>query len=424
MIWVYNFLLTIFAPLWVPWMLWRSRRRNEAVDWSERAGNLVSQLKRDEPRLWVHAVSVGEVIAALPILRAVRTLRPDVQILLTTTTSSGQRTAREQAIEWVDQVAYFPIDVVRFQLSALTRVRPHVVAVMETELWMNFLWAAKVVDATTLLVNGRISDRSFRRSRYLTWFYRALLRNLDRALMQTEQDAERLRVLGGLHVEVLGNAKFDQAAEVENLSTAEARLRLGIPTDVPVLVVGSTRGEDEESLVLDAITRAGIDNLWVVFAPRHQERTDPLSHELGRRGLGVPARRSRSESGPWLLLDTYGELSWVYAAADVVVVGGGFGDYGGQNLIQPLAQGKPVVHGPHMQNFAEATRSALAAGATREAATAEDLAVELRRLFSDPRLREPMGAAAVALVNSARGASERYAQAIVDALPPKGTAKW
>jgi len=424
MFWLYNFLLTILSPVWVPWMLVRSRRRNEPVDWPERCGNIESKLGRDTARIWMHAVSVGEVIAALPILRELRRQDPSARILLSVTTSSGHRTAVEHAVNLVDQVAYFPIDVVRFQLAALTRVRPHVVAIMETELWMNFLWSAKVIQARTILVNGRISDRSFRRSRYLMFFYRSLLAKLDDALMQTPADADRITTLGALKVSVIGNTKYDEAAEVSTLTGPAARDRLGIPADAPVVVVGSTRGPEEETLVLDALTRAGVPNLHVVFAPRHVERAPDLAEEVRRRGLGEPALRSRGESGPFLILDTYGELGWTYAAADVVVIGGGFVNHGGQNLIQPLAHGKPVLHGPHMQNFAEATRQADESGAARGAATAEELALELRRLFSDERVRLPMTIAARAMIEGSQGASARYAAAIIAALPPTDAPKW
>ena len=361
----------------------------------------------------MHAVSVGEVVAAMPILRDLRTKLPEHEIVLSVTTSSGHQTAREKAADLYDHLVYFPIDVPRFQLAAMLRVKPEVVAIMETELWMNFLWAAKTIDARTLLINGRISDRSYPRSRRLKFFYRALLRDLDEALMQTETDANRIRDLGARNVAVLGNCKFDEAATEVDADPDAVRADLGIPADAFVIVVGSTRSEEEECFVLDALSSLAGD-LWVVHAPRHLERATDLAQAVAAR-LGSVALRSKGESGRYLLLDTYGELGRAYLAADVAIVGGGFGNFGGQNLIQPLAAGKPVLHGVHMQNFAEATRLALAAGASIECLTSDALRDAVERLRSDPDERDRRGAAAREVVAGHLGASERYASAIAEA---------
>ena len=193
---LYNILLTLFSPVWVIWMWLRTRARKEQPNWAERTGNYDLKPDKSKARAWIHAVSVGEVIAVMPILAELRAKAPDCEIVLSVTTSSGHQTAREKAQGLYDLLVYFPIDVARFQLAAMQRVQPRVVAIMETELWFNFLWAAKVFDAATLLVNGRISDRSFRRSIRARFFYRALLSRMDRCLMQTQEDADRISALG------------------------------------------------------------------------------------------------------------------------------------------------------------------------------------------------------------------------------------
>lgn len=405
---LYNLLLTLLAPFWVPWMWWRTRRRAEGVNWRERAGDFPLEPRADGKRIWIHAVSVGEVVAGLPILRELRALLPDHEIVLSVTTSSGHQTAREQAADLVDHLIYFPIDVARFQLAAMQRVRPAVVAILETELWMNFLWAAKTFRARTLLVNGRLSDRGYRGARRVGFFYRALLRDLDRCLMQSETDAERIRSLGAQDVVVLGNAKFDQAVEGLAADPADWRQKLGIPTGEPVLVVGSTRGEEEEAFVAEALRDLPVAIVW---APRHLERADALADLLARERGGV-ARRSLGEGGSTVLLDTYGELSSVYSIADLVIIGGGFANHGGQNLIQPLAHGVPVLHGPHMQNFRASAEAAQTAGATEVASTPRELREAVQRLLNDPSRRERMGAAGKALVRAGAGAGRRYAEAI------------
>lgn len=417
MIWLlYNLFLVIFAPLWVPWMWWRTRQRAEAPNWDERLGNYKIRPLKDDRRIWFHAVSVGEVVAAAPILKELRVLLPDFEIVLTTTTSSGHQTAREKLEGLYDHLFYFPIDIPRFVLGALIRVRPRVVAVMETELWYNFLFGAKNIGVHTMVVNGRMSDRAFRRSRGLKFYYKAMFRKLDEALVQSEADAARFRDLGFVNPQVLGNCKFDQAVEGLDAEPAAWRDAIGAaPADL-VVVVGSTRGEADEAIVMEGLKEAfpTLQGVRIVYAPRHIERAEALEAQA-LRTWGSAARRSRGESGPFLILDTYGELSKLYAAADIVVVGGGFADMGGQNLIQPLAHGKPVLHGRHMQNFRDATTLALTAGASRQCEDSASLAAALRELATDPMARMTMGARAAGLVMANVGAGRRYAEAIAAA---------
>lgn len=409
---VYNFLLTIFAPIWLPWMLWRSSRRREKPNWAERTGRPGLPRKGGKKRIWVHAVSVGEVIAAEPVLRELRILEPSIEVVLSVTTSSGHRTARELRGSPYDHLIYFPIDVARFQLAALARVKPDVVAIMETELWLNFLWAAKAVGAATLLVNGRISERSFQRGRWLRPYYRTLFKFVNSALMQNEDDAIRARTLGAQRVEVIGNTKFDQALAAR-ANQSEVRADLGLPDGLPVIVVGSTRGRDEEELVIEALSKIG-QTFALVYAPRHLERAEEVRQRL-TTALGEPAMRSRQQAGRVLLLDTYGELARAYAAADIAIVGGGFGPYGGQNLLQALAQGKPVIHGPNMDNFREVAAAADAAGATIVAATSEDLRAAIERLMHDAVEAAEMASAANRYVALNAGASKAYAQRLLAA---------
>ncbi|MGV3615665.1 MAG: 3-deoxy-D-manno-octulosonic acid transferase [Fimbriimonas sp.] len=409
MFWVYNTLLTLLAPLWAPWMWWRTLRRREKPNWAERVGNYEIPRRGERRRLWVHAVSVGEVLAALPILREIRHALPQHEIVLSVTTSSGHETARERAAGLFDHLVYFPIDVARFQLVAMQRVRPDVVVIMETELWFNFLWAAKTFGARTMLVNGRISDRSYPRSLKIRALYQAMLKEVDRCLMQTKVDAERIEALGAAKAEVFGTSKFDEAQAL-TLNPQPWGDILGLDRQRPTVVVGSLRAEEFAAVgpVLRELANAGNQ---IVVAPRHLERSDDLAAAIG----GEIPRRSRKEKirDGVLILDTYGELGGVYPVADVVVIGGGFADLGGQNLIQPLAAGKPVVVGPHMQNFREVTAMATAAGAA-VVAEAETLRSVLEGLLKDAAVRKRMGDAALTLARANVGASARYARAIAE----------
>jgi 3-deoxy-D-manno-octulosonic-acid transferase len=412
---LYNLFLFLTVPIWLPWAWFRASRRKEAPNWKERCGNYQSILiPKEKPSVWVHAVSVGEVMAAVPILRQLRALCPEHAIVLSVTTSSGHRTASEFGVDLYDHLVYFPLDVARFQLSAMMRVKPDVVVIMETELWFNFLWAAKTIGAKTMLVNGRISDRSFPRSQKIRFFYAALLGMMDRCLMQTDLDRERILALGAKSAETFGNVKFDEAVDGLGADPEWWRETLGLAEGMPVLMIGSSRGEEEERLIRDALRRVE-GSYSLVWAPRHLERADAIAADLTEQFGGV-ARRSLAERGNVILLDTYGELGKAYAVADIVIIGGGFSNLGGQNLLQPLAHGKPVLHGPHMQNFREIAEGAAKAGATESCVDADALARALQRLLNDPAERAQRGVAGKAFVHQHEGASRRYAVAIQDAM--------
>ncbi len=408
---LYNLLLTVLSPIWLVWMIVRARRRKEQPNWTERQGMYDIPKRGERKRVWLHTVSVGEFVAATPLLKELRRTLPNYEIVVSVTTSSGHQTARDAEAGLFDHLVYFPIDVARFQLSAMQKVRPDVVAIMETELWMNFLWAAKVMGARTVLVNGRISDRNFRISKHLRFYYRALLKEMDRCLMQSPADLERIQLLGARDATVLGNMKFDQAVQGLDADPVEWKQKLGLDASRCTLVVGSTRGEEEERLVIAAIKQVGLDRLNVIHAPRHLERVDSLA-ALVKQETGAVALRSKGETGPYMILDTYGELSSIYCVSDLVVIGGGFENLGGQNLIQPLAHGKPVLHGPYMQNFRDSAAMADAAGAAQVCRTAEELAAAIKELLDDPAKRKLAGDAARELVAQNLGATKRYAETI------------
>ncbi|MEP0767390.1 MAG: hypothetical protein HRF45_12740 [Fimbriimonadia bacterium] len=414
---LYNLLVSLTAWLWLPWAWMRSRRRAEPVRWSERMGRL--RVEPGPDRIWVHAVSVGEVHAAIPVLREIRKRLPGYEILLSTTTSSGQQTARDGARDLYDHLVYFPMDVASFCLNAMIRARPKAVVIMETELWLNFLWAADVVRAKVLIANGRLSDRSYARARRFRFFYRHLLRYVHLCLMQSQTDCERIIALGAdpARVRNAGNTKFDQAM-AERVEGTAAREEFGVPRDVPCVVVGSTRSQEEETLVLNALlrVRTELPDLYFVLAPRHVERVSEVLDVLSERGLRA-ARRSHSEKGAdCLLLDTFGELAKAYACADVAVVGGGFGGFGGQNIFQPLAYGKPVFFGPAMHNFRDIAELALRTGVGFRVSTSEELAEGMLSLLHSPDRLRSISDEAQRLIAANQGASERIASELTHLL--------
>lgn len=416
MIALYNLLLLIGSPVWVPWMLWRARRRGQPVDWAERQGRYGFSFARSPRRVWLHAVSVGEVMAALPILRALGEADPPVEVVLSTTTSSGRSTAEKSAAGMFDRLVYFPIDVPRCCLRALASVKPALVVIMETEIWPNFLWMADQMGIPVVMANARLSNRSYARRGWLRWVYRPSLRRVAHVMAQSEEDALRLREVGAESVAVLGNTKFDQAVASIGDGPADWRAELGLPPEQPAVVVGSTRSELEERVVAEALADPRLAGASVVWAPRHVERAAAVADAL--RGSGrEPVFRSKAGKGSTVVLDTYGELAQAYSAADVVVVGGGFDDLGGQDIIQPMAHGKPVVHGLHMHNFRDVARLALEAGATVPCgAEPGELADALASLLADPARRESVGSAGRALVAGHLGAGSRIAGEILARL--------
>jgi 3-deoxy-D-manno-octulosonic-acid transferase len=413
---LYNVFLTLTAPFWVPWMWWRASKRAEKPNWQERTGNYDIARRQDRKRIWIHAVSVGEAIAARPIILELNQRLPDYELIVTTTTSTGQGIAKGWLGKLIGRAFYFPIDVYRFCVNAMVRVDPAVVVIMETELWLNFLTAAQMTNAKTCLVNGRISERSFSRARSLKWLYGSIFSKVDECLMQTEADADRARYLGANNVRVLGNSKYDEASEPQPVDWPTI-LKLGA---AKLIVVGSARGELEEDFVLNALegisrrdAGAPIETR-IVFAPRHTERTEAVALQARAAGFDVGLRSAGSNEAEFVILDTMGELASLYPHADVAIVGGGFDRLGGQNIIQPMAAGAPVICGPNMKNFREPYEQGVAAGAVMTASTSDELRESVQKLLNDENLRRSMAEAGRKLVKENTGASARYANAIAD----------
>lgn len=413
---IYNFILTGLSPLWVPWMWLRTKKRGEQPNWRERQGDYTKSIPtkaKGTKRIWVHAVSVGEVVAAKPFLEELRKQSPKAEIVLTVTTSSGHQTAREKLTGLFDYLLYFPIDLARFQLRAVQLVRPDVIAIMETELWYNLLWAADVFEVPVYMVNARSSDRAFRRSMKLRWFFAETLALVKEVLAQSEQDAERFRVLGAKNVRVLGNTKFDEAAGV--LATDSGHWRQELQLDErPVIVVGSTRSEIEVQFVISALAPF-IGEVQVIHAPRHLESAQHVLESAKSAKFGA-ALRTVKQKADYIVLNTYGELGAVYSVADIVIVGGGFDKLGGQNIIQPLALGKPVLHGPNMFNFREVAAQSTDAGSSVECKSVSELYSMIECLLANREMMNRMGQKAIELVSRNLGASQRYASVISDAL--------
>jgi 3-deoxy-D-manno-octulosonic-acid transferase len=353
---------------------------------------------------WVHAVSVGEARASAPLVRALAAEPQRCEVLLTCTTAAGRETL--VSLHGKDaRVVWLPWDTPGAVRRFLEHFRPSLGVLVETEVWPNLIAACRARGIPLMLASARLSGRSARRYARAAALVRPAFRALSAVCAQSEDDAERLRALGARAVEVCGNLKFDVSPDAAKLAEGAAfRAALG---GRQVLLLASTR-EGEEAMLLDALGAPPRETLLVVV-PRHPARFDEVERLLIARGLRVARRSRRADAEAQVLLgDTLGEMDFYYAAADVALVGGSFAPLGGQNLIEALAAGAPVVLGPYMFNFAEATRLALQAGAAVQAPDAAAAVREARALLADPARRRAMGEAGRRLCAAHRGATERH----------------
>jgi 3-deoxy-D-manno-octulosonic-acid transferase len=389
---LYTALLRIALPLVLLRLWWRGRREpryREAV--AERFGRYRTPAR---PNLvWIHAVSVGEARAAAPLVKALA----DHSILITCTTAAGRETL-EQLYGASVMAAYLPYDYPEAVERFLGHFRPRLAILMETEVWPNLLASCKESKVPVVLANARMSEssaRGYERWRRLT---RPAFASLAAVCAQSAADAERLRSLGAANVEVTGNLKFDAQPDPAQLAAGQAwRARLRRP----VVLLASTREGEEKLLLAERASAAAL----VVVVPRHPQRFQAVAAlaDSRRTQQPLPAPGERVHLG-----DTMGEMAFYYGACDVAVIGGGFERHGGQNLIEALACGAPVVLGPHMFNFAEASALALAAGAALQASDAGEAMRAASALLHDETRRQKMSAAGRKLCEAHRGATAHH----------------
>lgn len=406
----YSALLWALLPFVFVRLAWRSRRQSGYLEkLGERFGRYEGAAPAG-PCIWIHAVSVGETRAAQPLVALLRQRYPGHRIVLTHMTPTGRATGEELFGDTLERV-WLPYDY-RFAVKAfLAHFAPAFGIVMETELWPNLLEEARDAGVPVFLVNARLSERSAAGYARVAPLARRALEALAGVAAQTQADAQRLTQLGARDVAVTGNIKFDLAID-EDVAGKGRALRALFGESRRVWVIGSTR-DGEESLLMDAMARAPLaPDVLAVFVPRHPQRFDEVASLFATRGEEV-ARRSAGAPVPasarCVLGDTMGEMLAYYAAADVVFVGGSLKPFGGQNLIEACAMGKPVVFGPHTFNFEQAAESAMAEGAGLRARDADDTVAIVASLLDDRARREAMGESAKRFAEANRGALARLA---------------
>jgi 3-deoxy-D-manno-octulosonic-acid transferase len=378
--------------------------------------------------IWIHAVSVGETLAAVPLAERLKQRFPGAPLFVSTTTATGQAVARER-VKAADGVFYFPLDWSASVRRVFRAVRPGIVVILETEIWPNFLREARRRGVPVVFANARVSAGSFRRyrgvNRWLGNFVGRVLGDAQAFLAQSETDAQRLRELGAPaeRVEVAGNLKYDLGPPAQNAFVTWLGDQVKQQERWPVVVAGSVV-EDEEEPVLAAydIVQRQWRRALLVLAPRKPERFAAAEQIAAERGWKV-ARRSRVKEGgslgediDVLLLDSIGELAGLYVLADAVFVGGSLVAAGGHNILEPAWFAKPPVFGPSMDNFRDMATEFLSAGAGAQVGSGEKLGKFWVRLIKDDRGRERMGRAAQELAQQNRGATERCAARIAAIL--------
>jgi len=436
---LYNVVLLIASPVIIAVLLAKQRCRRGLLQRLGLGKTLSGQFgtsvpsrrpdERDRPVIWVHAVSLGEVVAVTPLVNELHRRHPECRLVVSTVTETG-REAVEQRLAGVAEHCYAPLDFPWVVSRFIERLQPRLYLFVETELWPNLLWQLRRRGVPTALVNGRLSTRSFARQQWapVRSFYRTMLQTLSLCLMQSERDVDRIIALGAeaSRVRRTGNIKFDQpmppATEGE-----PTRARLGLQDTEQLFVAGSTHPGEEEALVecyRALVTRCPLAVL--LLAPRHIERAESVETMIRARGFAVQRRSTIGQAGAVryagprvVVLDSRGELAAIYREAVVAFVGGTLVPVGGHNLLEPAQWAKPVLFGPYTDHCAEIADLLIEAGGARRVLQAEDLTRQVVVLFSDEEERKRMGRLAREVVEQNQGALQQTLEAIDKLLTPQ-----
>lgn len=429
----YNIVLLILSPVILAVLLAKRRCRRGLL---QRLGlkdclsglSGLSGLSRrpDQPVIWIHAVSLGEVVAVTPLVKELSRRHPDCRLVVSTVTETG-REAVEQRLAGVANHCYAPLDFPWVVSRFIARLQPRLYLFVETELWPNLLWQLRRCGVPTVLVNGRLSTRSFARQQWapVRSFYRTMLQGLSLCLMQSDRDVDRIVALGAeaSRVRRTGNIKFDQPIPVV-MEGGATRVRLGLQDTERLFVAGSTHPGEEEVLV--DCYRALVmrcPSAVLLLAPRHIERAESVEAMVRGKGFAVQrcsaigqASALRPTGSRVLLLDSRGELAVIYREAVVAFVGGTLVPVGGHNLLEPAQWAKPVLFGPYTDHCEEIADLLIQAGGGRRVSTAADLTQQVIGLFSDHEERERMGRSACQVLEQNQGALQQTLEAIEQLL--------
>ncbi len=414
---LYNIITTLLLiPLSPVLLIWALNPKYRGRIWQRLGYTLPRLNKGREPRIWIHALSVGEIASSLPLLTAIRRQMPNACLILSTTTRGGTAYAAARASSIVDHIISFPFDLLWPVKKYINRLTPDIFILIETDFWPNFTWQLKYRNIPMILANGRLTARSLQGYKRAAFFFRPLFNSFTTLGVQMASDAANMRRLGVESKKIItaGNLKYD----LPSPSAAQARKQPIFNRPAaggPLLVAGSTHAGEEE-IILRAYERLrkDIPDLELIIAPRDIERREAIERLI--KGMNLTnGRRSKGSSKGLIILDTLGELSTVYAMADIAIVGGSLVAQGGHNPLEPALHGTPILFGPHMEDFAEISHDLLNCGGARQIEAAE-LLPALRDLLNNPEKRRKMGVRAANLIRHNQGAARRYVKIIKESL--------
>ena len=405
---LYSCVISCAAPFAFAVLLWRGL--HDRSYWQGLAERFGWGPRLRAPSVWLHAVSLGEMSAAAPLIRLILARYPQIPLLLTTATPAGRARARALFGDSTD-IRFLPYDTPGSVRRFMARIQPRLAIIMETELWPNLFRQCERRGVAVILANARLSARSVARYRRLGKLFSGVFTANVLVAAQSAEDAERFQSIGSAQARthVAGNVKFDLQLDAGILDQGR-RLRAAYGAARPVWIAGSTHAGEEEQL-LDAHARLKVDlpDVLLLLVPRHKDRFAAVAELLSRRGVKFARRSSGQAAGgsEILLVDTVGELTLLYASADVAFVGGSLVPIGGHNLLEPAALGLPVLTGPYQFNSQEIATLLLQRGAALQVADARELAADLRRLLGDAAERQRIGAIGRDIVAANRGSVAR-----------------
>ncbi|VAX24570.1 hypothetical protein MNBD_NITROSPINAE01-619 [hydrothermal vent metagenome] len=418
---IYNSLLYIGAFILSPLITWRlATTKKHRAGFSQKLGFYPPRNR--EKTIWIHAVSVGEVVTAEKLARALSVKAPNFKIVITVTTPTGHEVATKKLSDIAD-ILYFPYDFSISAKKAVQAINPAIFITIDTEIWPNVMRACKKAGACVVLANGRISDRSYPRYKSLSWFFKAVLLNVDAFLMQGETDAKRIVETGAdpLRVKVTGSLKFDSTPPGTPADKETLKRLLGIGPNEKIFLLGSVH-EGEETAIRGAIkAQTAFGELKIVIAPRRIENLGWIEKTLEGTGL-TATRKSQMPKIPEakeksvLIIDTFGELSKLYSVADLVFVGGSLINHGGQNPLEPAGYGVAPMFGPSMSNFRDVAETLLGCGGAWRVENETEIENLALSLLNDPQKRKKAGASAKSAVDKNRGTTDRTAEEIVKVM--------
>jgi len=419
---VYSVSLYLALPFLLLALVWKMAAQGRGGEgFFQKLGFFLPRQTR--PAIWIHAVSVGETLAAVGLAKQLISSAPGMRVMFSTTTATGQAVALKELSPDAN-VFYFPYDLPGSAKRAVRAVNPKVLVLVDTEIWPNVIRACVKNGGRVALINGRVSDRSFPRYRRFNWILKFTLNQISLFLMQSEIDGERIVEMGAdpERVDVVGNLKFDRLADnITEDERAKLRRSIGIGLDEKVVFLGSVHEGEQAAINAVIKVRESRPRLRLVIAPRRIDDIEWIKSALDGSGLN-PVRKSAmgedynsaQDNSNVPVIDTFGELARLYSVADVAFVGGSFISHGGQNPLEPAGSAVPVLFGPHMSNFREASLALVTAGGAYTVNDEKEMVIRLETLLTDDGFRINAGKAALDVVEKNRGSTKNTALRILE----------